>query len=78
MRELLDSNDLEKIVGGAVIMSKQLNVVGFNTTGEVYQLKHDFKEMRAKLYELEDANEGMNNAEFDQLVKNTFLELGWI
>lgn len=78
MRKELQDYEVEAVSGGTVILSIPLNIIGFNTTGEMFKLKGDPKKMRNKLIELYDENENMGDAEFDQLVKNTFLDLGWI
>lgn len=77
-KEIINSEDLEDVTGGEVVMSKSLNRVGFNTTGEVFKIKGDFKTMRNRLLSLYDANPTMGEAEFDQLVKHEFQSKGWI
>lgn len=78
MRKPIEDIELEAVSGGAVILSAPLGVVGFNTTGEIFKIKGDPKEMRDLLNDLYDANENMSDAAFDQLVKKEFYDRGWI
>lgn len=78
MRNELNDASLEKVTGGEVVMSESLGVCGFNTTGEVFRIKGNFKDMRDRLLALYDDNCDMSDADFDQLVKNDFKSRGWI
>ena len=78
MRHELEDYQVEGVNGGSVLLSAPLGICGFNTTGEMFKIKGNYKEMRNRLLVLYDENEHMGDAEFDQLVKADFQEKGWI
>ena len=79
MREQLNEMDLEGVVGGTVIISKDKMKVGFSTTKEKYDLKNcSYSQARNYVEDLLDANPGLSNAEFDKLAKNSLKAKGWI
>jgi len=77
MRENLDFDALEQVVGGCVNLSKSKMKIGFTTLQEGYDLKCTFEEARDLLYKLFAEND-TTEAKFDQIVKDTFLAKGWI
>lgn len=78
MKRELQEIELEAVTGGSVILSAPMGVVGFNTLGKVFKIKGDVKEMRNLLLALYDANEDMNEKDFDTLVMNEYKSRGWI
>lgn len=79
MREQINELDLEKVVGGTVIISKDKMSVGFSTTKETFKLKNcTYKQARNLVDDLLDDNPTLNNAEFDKLAKKTLQSKGWI
>lgn len=79
MREQLNEQDIENVVGGTVIISKDNMVVGFSTTKEKFNLKNcTYKQARNLVDDLLDENPTLGNAAFDKLVKQTFQSKGWI
>lgn len=79
MREQINENILEDVVGGTVIISKDHMVVGFSTTQEKYNLKNcEYRQVRNLVEDLKDANPSMGNAEFDAFIKKTLQSKGWI
>ena len=79
MRHELNNADLDKVVGGTVIISKDYMKVGFNTLGEMYDLKNcTYREARDYRDDLIEQNPQMSNTEFDKFCKAKFDERGWI
>jgi len=78
MKKPLMDFEVEEVVGGTVCLAASIGVVGFSQLGECYKMKGDYKVMRNLLFQLQDENEGMPAKEFDTLVRNAFLERGWI
>ena len=79
MREQLNEQDIENVVGGTVVISKDKMAVGFSTTKEKYSLKNcTYKQARNLVDDLLDDNPNLSNAEFDQLAKKTLQSKGWI
>lgn len=76
-KELMDF-EVEEVVGGTVCLAASLGIVGFSQLKKSYVIKGDYKEMRNLLFQLQDDNEGMPALEFDTLVRDAFLERGWI
>lgn len=70
--------EVEEVTGGTVVLSAPMGIVGFNTLKQIFTIKGDVKEMRNTLLDLYDANEGMNEHDFDELVRDTYKEKGWI
>jgi hypothetical protein len=78
MKQMINENDLNQVVGGTVCLSEAKNRISFTTLGEGYAIKCGFKEARSLLSQLFAANADMTEAEFDQYVKSTFQAKGWI
>ncbi len=79
MKEPINEQALENVVGGTVIISKDYMVVGFSTTQEKFNLKNcTFKEVRDYIDDLLDENPSLSNAEFDALAKQNLQAKGWI
>ncbi len=79
MREKLNDQELEQVVGGAVIISKDYMNIGFSTTKEKFNLKKcTYREARNYVDDLLDDNPNLSNAAFDRLVKKKFHDRGWI
>ena len=79
MREQINDQEMENVVGGTVIISKDYNNIGFSTTREKFDLKNcTFKQARNSVDDLLEEHPEMSNAEFDNFVKNAFKAKGWI
>jgi hypothetical protein len=79
MREQLNEQEMENVVGGTVIISKDKMVVGFSTTKEKYNLKNcTYRQVRDLVDDLLEANPTLGNAAFDKLAKDTLSAKGWI
>lgn len=78
MREMINENQLEEITGGAVTLSKQMNMCGFTTLGKIFKIKAEFNLLRDRLNVLYDEYGHMSDQDFDTLVMNDFKEKGWI
>ena len=79
MREQINDQEMENVVGGTVIISKDYMNVGFSTTREKFDLKNcTFKQARNLVDDLLEENPNLSNAEFDQLAKKTLQSKGWI
>lgn len=78
MRRELTELETEEVTGGTVTISAPLNTVAFKSLKKAFKIKGNIKEMRNRLIELYDANEGMDDKAFDTLVMNEFKNNGWI
>lgn len=79
MRSELKDADMNSVVGGTVIISRDHMVVGFSTLGTKYSLKNvSYRDARNYVEDLKDANSGMSNAEFDSYCKSQLEAKGWI
>lgn len=79
MRTKLNDSDMDKVVGGTVIISKDRMIVGFDTLGEKYSLKNcTYREARDYRDDLIDSCSNMSNSEFDKYCKKKFKDRGWI
>lgn len=79
MRQQLNEQAMEQVVGGTVIISKDYMMIGFDTTQEKFNLKNcTYRQARDYVDDLLDSNPGLSNAEFDTLVKNGMKAKGWI
>ncbi len=77
-KELID-NQLEEVVGGTVIISKDAMKVGFSTMGQMFSLKNcTYRQARNLVDDLLDANPNMTNSQFDQYCKKELQAKGWI
>lgn len=78
MKMQLSDFEADNVSGGVVLVSDR-GLVGFTTTGETFNLVNctwrQARDLRDDLYE---ANPGMGNAEFDNLVRNELQARGWI
>ncbi len=77
MREQINENALEEVVGGTVNLSEAANKIGFTTLHEGYTLKCSYKEAKKLVSQLFAAND-LSEAAFDKLVKKEFQARGWI
>lgn len=78
MKQEIRDNELEDVVGGAVCVSESMKRISFTTLGEGYPLKCSYKEASEAVATLFAQNSSMSEAEFDQFVKKTFQNKGWI
>ena len=79
MKTELNDNQLDEIVGGTVIISKNTMKIGFSTTGERFKLQNcTYRDARNLMDDLLEANPNMSNAAFDKYCKQQFKNKGWI
>lgn len=83
MRKEISINDeqLEKVVGGTVIISEDYMKIGFTTIGEMFDLKNcTYRQAMNSVADLKDEAkaQGLTNAEFDVMCRDKFAEWGWI
>jgi len=79
MRKELEDAQMDNVVGGTVIISKNYMNVGFSTLGEKYNLKNvTYEQARDYRDKLIKENPQMNNATFDKFCKQQFHDRGWI
>lgn len=79
MRQEINENEVEKIVGGTVILSKDYNTVAFSTTRQKFSLQNcTYRQARDYVEDLKDENPGLSNAEFDALAMKKLQAKGWI
>jgi len=77
-KEIFD-NELDNVVGGTVIISRDYMIVGFSTTREKFNLVNvSYKDARNFVEDLLDEHRDMSNAEFDAFCKETLFANGWI
>lgn len=77
MRQAINNEELDFVVGGCVNLSKSKMKIGFTTLGEGYSLNcsyEDARDLLTSLFSQYDTNE----AEFDRIVKDEFMSRGWI
>ena len=77
MRQELNDQDMNEVVGGTVNLSEAANKIGFTTLHEGYTLKCIFDEAKklvSKLY----AENDLSESAFDKLVKQEFSDRHWI
>lgn len=79
MREQIDEQNLEQVVGGEVIINGNRMNVAFSTLKKAFRLKNctytDAMYVAMSLYE---QNKDLSPQEYDTLVMNTFSDKGWI
>ena len=78
MREMLNEEAMEQVVGGTVVLSEDKMMVGFTTTGEKFSLKCAFDDAFSYVRRLKSENGSMSNAEFDAFVRDNMKAKGWI
>lgn len=79
MKEQINDQELEQVIGGTVIISRDNMNIGFNTSRHKYALKNcTYREARNFVEDLKDQNPNMNNAEFDAYVEQQLSDLDWI
>lgn len=79
MKMQINDNELENVVGGTVIVSRDYMNVGFSTLGEMYSLKNcTYKQARDYVDDLLADNPKLTNEEFDKLAKQKLQAKGWI
>lgn len=79
MRQEINDQSLEKVVGGTVYISRDKMVVGFSSTREIFPLKNcTFRQANDAAQDLWEANQTLGDAAFDALVRDTFRDNNWI
>ncbi len=78
MKQEINENEIDQVVGGAVCISEAKNRISFSTLGEGYPLKCTYKEANSLVISLFGQHSDMSEKEFDQFVKQTFQNKGWI
>lgn len=80
MKTEINQNELENVVGGTVIISKDYNNIGFSTLRVKYDLIGvDARTARNYVEDLLDAHRNdMTNKQFDELCRSKLKDKGWI
>ena len=79
MREQINENELESVVGGTVIVSGDKMKVGFTTLGEKYNLKNTtFEQTMALIYSMYGQYNDHTGVSFDTAVRDALKAKGWI
>ena len=79
MRQELKFDDLEKVNGGVVYLSKDWMKIGFSTLQETYSLQNcTFGEAYAYADELYEMHKNEGEAACDAATKAAFAARGWI
>ena len=78
MRQEINGQDLEKIVGGTVIISDH-GVIGFKTTREKFTFTGiTYRNLTNYVADLLEAHSDMSDEAFDAFVKDDLKKHGWI
>lgn len=79
MKEQIFDNDLEKVVGGTVIVSGDKMRVGFTTLGEKYNLQNcTFEDVMSVIYGMYGQYTDSTGVSFDTAVRDALSDRGWI
>ena len=78
MRQVIDDNNLDEIVGGTTCLSETANRISFTTLGCGYDLKCDFATARTYLVTLFAQYPDMQEEEFDRFARKQFRAMGYI
>ena len=79
MREQINEENLENVVGGTVIVSADKMKIGFTTLGEKYNLKNvTFDQAMATIYGMYGQYQDHTGNAFDTAVRDAFKAKGWI
>lgn len=78
MKEELDMNEVEQVVGGTVVVTNK-GYVSFSKLRESYRLQNcTWREARNCAEDELDAHSDMSETEFDQYIRDLFHSKGWI
>ena len=79
MREQINENALENVVGGTVVVSGDKMKVGFTTLNEKYSLKNcTFDQVMSVIYGMYGSYQDHTGTDFDTAVKQALQSRGWI
>ena len=79
MKKELKDFELNDVVGGTVVISKDYMVVGFTSLSKMFHLKDcTYKQARDFAEDLHEANRTMSNKEFDTFCLAQMDANGWI
>ena len=78
MKQEINENQLDEIVGGTVCLSEAANRISFTTLRSGSALKCDFKTARNYLTQLFANNPDMTEEEFDKFARKQFKAKGYI
>lgn len=79
MKQEINDQDLENIVGGTVIISRDYMVISYTTIGKKKQLRNvDYRTARDFVDDLYEANPNLTGQEFDQLCYDRMHAKGWV
>lgn len=79
MKEQINENELENVVGGTVVVSGDKMKVGFTTLGEKYNLKNcTFQEAMSVIYGMYGQYTDHTGVSFDTAVRDALKAKGWI
>ena len=78
MKQEINENEIDQVVGGAVCLSEKRKRISFSTLGEGYDLKCSYRDANVYVATLFAQHPEMGEQEFDEFVKNAFMSKGWI
>jgi len=79
MRMELNDGQLEKVVGGTIIISKDAMVVGSTALNQMYNLKNcTYREARNLMDDMLEENPNLSNKAFDELYISQLRTNNWI
>lgn len=79
MKQELNEQELENVVGGTVIISQDYMVISYTTIGKKKQLRNcSYRQARDYVDDLFDQNPGLSGQEFDQLCYDKMKAKGWV
>lgn len=79
MRQEITNDNLDAVAGGKVYLSGNKMKMSFTALEETHKLKNcTYEEAKKLLAALFIDNDTLSDYEFDKLVKNTFMQKGWI
>ncbi len=78
MRQELNDNQIDEVVGGTTCLSETANRISFTTMGIGYDLKCDFATARSFLIGLFAQYPDMKEEEFDRFARKQFRAKGYI
>lgn len=79
VKQHLDEEEMEKVVGGTVYISRDKMKVGFSSTRRTYNIVNaEYKDVRNLADDLWEANTLLGDIAFDALVESELLARGWI
>lgn len=78
MREQINNEELEQVVGGIVRVNGNRKRVGFTTLGEAYDYKCSYSEALGLAADMYEQYKNGSQATYETAVKNEMRHRGWI